>query len=136
MIFIGFGFLMTFLKTHSWTSVGFNFIISCWCLQWSMLVVPFLEKLVHQESPMKKISLNLATLINCDFAAGTVMISFGAILGKTNLLQLWILATFELIFYSINHAILVHKLKITDIGGSMIIHTFGAYFGLSATLFF
>lgn len=32
MIFIGFGFLMVFLKTHSWTSVGFNFLIACWAL--------------------------------------------------------------------------------------------------------
>jgi hypothetical protein len=28
MIFIGFGFLMVFLKTLSWTAVGFTYIIS------------------------------------------------------------------------------------------------------------
>ena len=32
MIFIGFGFLMVFLKTHSWTSVGFNFLIAAYVL--------------------------------------------------------------------------------------------------------
>ena len=32
MIFIGFGFLMVFLKSHSWTSVGFNYIIAVWAL--------------------------------------------------------------------------------------------------------
>jgi len=28
MIFIGFGFLMVFLKSHSWTSIGLNFLIA------------------------------------------------------------------------------------------------------------
>ena len=28
MIFIGFGFLMLFLKSHSWTSIGLNFLIA------------------------------------------------------------------------------------------------------------
>ena len=37
MVFIGFGFLMVFLKTHSWSAVGFNFIISCWAIQWTIL---------------------------------------------------------------------------------------------------
>lgn len=32
MIFVGFGFLMVFLKTHSWTSVGFNFVIAAFAL--------------------------------------------------------------------------------------------------------
>lgn len=32
MIFVGFGFLMVFLKAHSWTSVGFNYLVACWAL--------------------------------------------------------------------------------------------------------
>lgn len=32
MIFVGFGFLMVFLKCHSWTSVGFNFLIAAWVI--------------------------------------------------------------------------------------------------------
>jgi ammonium transporter Rh len=30
MIFIGFGFLMSFLKTMSWTALSYNWIISIW----------------------------------------------------------------------------------------------------------
>lgn len=41
MVFIGFGFLMTFLKTHSWTAVGFNFIIAIWAIQWTILCQGF-----------------------------------------------------------------------------------------------
>ena len=41
MIFIGFGFLMVFLKTHSWTSVGYNFLIAAYALQITILIVNF-----------------------------------------------------------------------------------------------
>lgn len=37
MIFVGFGFLMTFIKTSSWTAMCFNWIISIWALQWAIL---------------------------------------------------------------------------------------------------
>lgn len=40
----------------------------------------------------------------------------------------------ELIFYTLNEAIQVTRIKVTDVGGSMLIHTFGAYFGLTASL--
>jgi|LakMenEpi03Aug12_release.lakeMendotaPanAssembly.Ray.scaffolds.fasta_scaffold1960812_1 ammonium transporter Rh len=30
MIYIGFGFLMVFLKSHCWTSVGFNYLVAAW----------------------------------------------------------------------------------------------------------
>ena len=32
MVFVGFGFLITFLKHNSWTAVGFTYIIACWAL--------------------------------------------------------------------------------------------------------
>ena len=37
MIFIGFGFLMTFIKTMSWTALSYNWIISVWALLWAII---------------------------------------------------------------------------------------------------
>ncbi len=38
MIFVGFGFLMTFLKRYSFGGVGFNFLIAAFGLQWALLM--------------------------------------------------------------------------------------------------
>ena len=70
-------------------------------------------------------------LITSDFAAAAVLITFGAVLGKVSRLQLMIIGVLEIIFYALNEKILSHKLHVTDVGGSMVIHAFGAYFGLA-----
>jgi ammonium transporter Rh len=49
--------------------------------------------------------LNIRSLIIGDFGAGCVLISFGAILGKVNSLQLLAMATLEIFFYSLNEEI-------------------------------
>lgn len=38
MIFVGFGFLMTFLKRYSFGAVGFTFLIAAFGLQWALLM--------------------------------------------------------------------------------------------------
>lgn len=45
------------------------------------------------------------------------------------------MAFIEVIFYSLNLEIGVHLLYVVDIGGSIFIHTFGAYFGLACSYF-
>jgi len=125
---------MVFLKTHSWTSVGFNFLIAAWVLQVGILMTAFWHMLL--DGHWRKISLDIPSLIVGDFAAGAVLITFGAVLGKCSLSQLWCLATCELVFYSINEAIGAGQLGAVDMGGSMYVHTFGAYFGLAASYFF
>ena len=39
MIFVGFGFLMTFLKKYGFSSIGFNFLIAAFVLEYSLLVI-------------------------------------------------------------------------------------------------
>ena len=38
MIFVGFGFLMTFLKRYGYGAVGYNFFISALAIQWYIIV--------------------------------------------------------------------------------------------------
>ena len=135
MMFIGFGFLMTFLKKFWFSSLGMNFWIAAFALQWSILIDGFFDRLLRNDSDYwnTKIQVDVKSLVNGDFAAASILICFGAVIGKVTLNQLTLLAFLQLIFYSLNQFIAVVHLQITDIGGSMIIHTFGAYFGLAAS---
>lgn len=137
MIFVGFGFLMVFLKTHSWTSVGFNYLIAAWAMQISILIVGFWHQALDKPSDeWTKIVLDIPALIVGDFGAGCVLITFGALLGKISLIQMFVLATLEIIWYGLNESICAGQLGAVDMGGSMYVHTFGAYFGLAASYFF
>lgn len=49
---------------------------------------------------------------------------------------MFILGTLEILFFGFNETICVAFIKAVDCGGSMYVHTFGAYFGLAASLFF
>uniref|UniRef100_UPI0037E844AC ammonium transporter Rh type B n=1 Tax=Semicossyphus pulcher TaxID=241346 RepID=UPI0037E844AC len=128
MIFIGFGFLMTFLQRYGFSSVGFNFLIAAFALQWATLMQGFFHGMHHG-----KIHIGVESMINADFCTGSVLISFGAVLGKTSPVQLLVMAMFEVTLFAVNEFILLTILGVKDAGGSMTIHTFGAYFGLMVT---
>ncbi|MEE6491420.1 hypothetical protein FKM82_016212 [Ascaphus truei] len=125
MIFIGFGFLMTFLKCYGFSSVAFNFLIAAFGLQWSTLIQGFFHGF-HDG----KIHIGIESMINADFCTGAVLISFGAVLGKASPVQLIVMTLFEVTLFGINEYIILSLIGAKDAGGSMTIHTFGAYFGL------
>uniref|UniRef100_A0A8C9SYF1 Ammonium transporter Rh type A n=1 Tax=Scleropages formosus TaxID=113540 RepID=A0A8C9SYF1_SCLFO len=124
MIFIGFGFLMTFLKKYGFSSVGLNMLLAAFGLQWGLLMQGFW----HGGG---KIHVSVYRMINADFSTATVLISFGAVLGKTSPLQLLILTLLEITTFAVNEHIVADLLKASDAGASMTIHAFGAYFGLA-----
>nr|XP_033795406.1 ammonium transporter Rh type A isoform X2 [Geotrypetes seraphini] len=124
MIFVGFGFLMTFLKRYGFSSIGINMLIAAFGLQWGTLMQGFWH--LHNG----KIEIDIPKMINADFSTATVLISFGAVLGKTSPIQMLIMAIIEIAVFACNEHLL-EFLTVSDIGASMAIHAFGAYFGLA-----
>lgn len=134
MIFVGFGFLMTFLKKYGFSSVGYNFVVSAFAIQWGILVMTFCSQIHNAtttNTAMAKVHMNIHMLIEGDFAAGAVLITMGAVLGKTTPMQLLVIAFLEIIFYGINFTIGATEMQAVDMGGSIFVHTWGAYFGLA-----
>ncbi|XP_021248410.1 ammonium transporter Rh type A [Numida meleagris] len=129
MIFIGFGFLMAFLKKYGFSSVGINMLIAALGLQWGTLIQGFLHGGVGG-----KIRISIKSMINADFSTATALISFGAVLGKTSPVQMLFLTLLEIAIFALNEYLVMEILQATDTGASMTIHAFGAYFGLAVTL--
>ncbi len=82
MVFIGFGFLMAFMKTHSWSSIGFNFLIACWSIQCVILFYGFWNQAIFWKT-MGKIPIDIKMLIQGDYGCAACLITMGALLGKT-----------------------------------------------------
>lgn len=136
MIFVGFGFLMAFLHRNSLTTTSHSFLVASFVIPWAMLNAGFWHRAIINDAdatPWDKIKLGVEQMITADFCAGAILISFGAVVGKCSASQLLVMALIEVVVYHINEAILIYKYKVVDIGGSMVIHAFGAYFGLAAS---
>ncbi|XP_007934350.1 ammonium transporter Rh type A [Orycteropus afer afer] len=125
MIFVGFGFLMTFLKKYGFSSVGINLLIASLGLQWGTIA----QGILHNSG--QKIHIDITNMIKADFSTATVLISFGAVLGKTSPIQMLIMTIIEITVFAGNEYLVDEIFKASDIGASMTIHAFGAYFGLA-----
>ncbi|XP_060580401.1 ammonium transporter Rh type B-like [Ruditapes philippinarum] len=130
MIFIGFGFLMTFLRRYGYSAVSMNMFISSLLIQWAMLVRGCVYEGIFKGN---KFQVRLEEMVTADFASATVLISFGAVLGRTSPLQLLIMGLIEVIVAQVNGYVCHDVLHAVDVGESMYIHAFGAYFGLAVS---
>merc|ERR1719440_698853 len=129
MMFVGFGYLMTFLKSYGLGAVGFTMMLTCVGVQWAMIVENIFVK-----GGLSGIKLDFMDLLNGNFAIAAVLISFGGLIGKIGPTQCLVLCLIELICYCANKVfILTNIFNIADCGGTIIIHVFGAYFGLAAS---
>ncbi|XP_028292478.1 rh family, C glycoprotein a [Gouania willdenowi] len=128
MIFVGFGFLMTFLKRYSYGGVGFNFLIAAFGLQWALLMQGWFHSLNPETG---KITIGVESLINADFCCAGSLIAFGALLGKVSPVQTLVVALFGVTLFAVEEYIILDLLHCRDAGGSMVIHCFGGYYGLA-----
>lgn len=80
------------------------------------------------------IELKEKSFTAASYSVAAVLISFGGVLGRVGPLELLIMGFIEIIGYSLNKQVVYDRLGIFDAGGSTTIHTFGAYFGIAASL--
>ncbi|GAV08644.1 hypothetical protein RvY_18306 [Ramazzottius varieornatus] len=127
MVFVGFGFLMTFLRKYGYGAIGFNFLLAAYVLQWASIMRGFFRLSENHY----RIRLDLVSLISADFTAATILITLGVVLGKLSTVQYIMMVLIETVLVTLNEWIIIDLFHIKDVGGSIAIHLFGAYFGLA-----
>ena len=132
MLLVGFGFLMVFVKRYGRSALTATYLlvsvaIPCYFLINHSGVLGFREK------------LDIDRLLMAEFAAASLLICAGAILGRVKMWQYLLLGLLFVPAYIANEWIvlkgglgLLPAGGFLDTGGSIVIHAFGALFGLGA----
>jgi ammonium transporter Rh len=130
MLLIGFGFLMVFVRKYGRSALTATFLLVSISLPMYM--------------SMKGLGIfeakgEIEQLILAEFGAASLLIAAGAILGRIKMFQYMILGLLFIPFYMLNELIVIGDYfhfvgKVADTGGSIVIHAFGALFGIAAAV--
>ncbi|GAN35032.1 MAG: ammonium transporter [Candidatus Brocadia sp. AMX2] len=130
MLMVGFGFLMVFVKRYGYGAVTATYIAVS-------IVIPYYMFLKKMDIFGEPAELTMDRLILAEFCAASILIATGAFLGRLKMSQYIIMALVFVPSYMLNEWImlengmgLIPKGQLIDTGGSIVIHQFGAYFGL------
>ena len=134
MLLVGFGFLMVFVKNYGYSATTGTYMVVAVGLPLYMLLR---STGVICAEPVSADSVK--ALLLAEFACAAALIAMGAVLGRLRVYQYAILAALVVPVYMLNEwLVLDGGLGITkgfvDAAGSIVIHAFGAYFGLGLTV--
>lgn len=133
MLLVGFGFLMVFVRRYGFGATTGTYLVVAVGLPLYMLLRAN-GILGHEIAPN-----TVKALLFAEFAVATALIAMGAVLGRLRVFQYALLALFLVPAYLTNeYLVLDNGMGLTegyqDTAGSVIIHAFGAYFGLGLSL--
>ncbi|MFH2094110.1 MAG: ammonium transporter [Bacteroidota bacterium] len=133
MLLVGFGFLMVFVRKYGRSALTATFLLVSVSMPFYFLWKDF--KIFGEETSL------IDTLILAEFAAASLLITAGAVLGRLKMHQYIILAVLFVPAYMLNewimldeHLRLIAERPVVDTGGSIVIHAFGALFGLGVAV--
>ena len=127
MIFLGFGFLRSFLKHYSWTSIALTLMAGVLSTEFGLFMLICWSAIFSTEWTTG--NFNFQHLLDANICAGSVIISLGTLLGKISMPQYIILILTETMSSTLNYCLLRQILHIIDVGGTLTMHLFGALFG-------
>lgn len=117
--------VMTFLEKYGLGAVRLTMLLTALNMECNLLIEGIFSK---------NMTISMDSIINAEFSAAALLISFGALIGRATPLQMCVLSISEALFYALNKVFIVFGLlKAEDVGGTITIHMFGAFFGLAAS---
>ncbi len=133
MLVVGFGFLMVFVKRYGFGATTGTYLVVAAGLPLYM----FLRANGIVGHAVK--AQTVEALMLAEFSVATALIAMGAVLGRLRVFQYAVLTLVLVPLYALNeYLVLDNGSGLTkgfqDSAGSIVIHAFGAYFGLAASL--
>lgn len=133
MLVVGFGFLMVFVRRYGFGATTGTYLVVATGLPLYMLLRA--NGVVGHSIQAHSVE----TLMLAEFSVATALIAMGAVLGRLRVFQYAVLTLLLVPFYALNeYLVLDNGSGLTkgfqDSAGSIVIHAFGAYFGLAASL--
>ena len=134
MLLVGFGFLMVFIKQYGYSATTGTYLLVSVTIPLYLLIRS--TGIISAEAiPVDTIK----ALLYAEFAAAAGLIAMGAVLGRLKVYQYALLGAIIVPAYLLNEWLvldggLVLTKGFVDAAGSIVIHTFGAYFGLGLTI--
>lgn len=130
MLLVGFGFLMVFVKKYGYSATTGTYLVVA-----SVLPFYLLLRSTGVISASAVAADSIESFLLAEFAAAAALIAMGAVLGRLKTFQYALIGILIVPIYMINEwLVLDGGLAITkgftDTAGSVIIHAFGAFFGL------
>lgn len=134
MLLVGFGFLMVFVKRYGYGATTGTYLVVAVGIP---LYLFLRTKGILSAEPIG--AHTIKGLLLAEFAVASALIAMGAVLGRVRIYQYAILAAILTPLYMINEwMVLDGGLGFTkgfvDSAGSIVIHAFGAYFGLGLAI--
>lgn len=129
MLLVGFGFLMVFVKKYGRSAVTATYLLVS-------VAIPVYFSVKSLAIFGETSIADIDKFILAEFAAASLLICAGAVLGRLKMFQYMILAVIFTVMYMLNEWIVLEggfgliKSGFADTGGSIVIHAFGALFGL------
>lgn len=133
MLLVGFGFLMVFVRRYGFGATTGTYLVVATGLPLYILLRAN-GVFAHELEPH-----SVETLIYAEFAVATTLIAMGAVLGRLRVFQYALLALLLVPFYLLNEWLVLDNGSgltegFQDSAGSIVIHAFGAYFGLAVSI--
>jgi ammonium transporter Rh len=130
MLLIGFGFLMVFVKKYGRSAITATFLL---------VSVSIPMYLAIKGIGVFEEKTEIEQFILAEFGAASLLIAAGALLGRIKIYQYMILGLLFIPFYILNEVIVLDDHfnvigTVADTGGSIVIHAFGAIFGIAAAI--
>ena len=124
MLLLGFGFQMVVVRGHGYSSITATLLAVSIAIPVYMLIKSFMGE---------GSALTVDAFMWGEFAAASLLIAIGAPLGRLTMDQYLLLGILFVPVYLFNEWLILESGAFTgfqDTGGSVVIHAFGAYFGL------